>query len=151
MEPLPTELFCLLAETKAKGTWKSMSRLPQSQALCRELLRRQHLPAAPCSCPSTSTAPGTTVPPMLSHSPEHPIRCPTQSPLSFLSSLLLPPCGFFSPRSCFQGERGQRCWNERFSCVPSPSSGPNSFFMAPCSDKSRCFSLVSVSHAISQS
>lgn len=86
----------------------------------------------------------------LSHSPEHPIRCPTQSPLSFLSSLLLPPCGFF-PCSCFQGERGQHCRNERFSCVPSPSSGPNSFFMAPCSDKSRCFSLVSVRHAISQS
>lgn len=31
----------------------------------------------------------------LSHSSEHPPRCPTQSPLSFLSSLLLPPCGFF--------------------------------------------------------
>lgn len=69
---------------------------------------------------------------------------------SFLSSLFLPPRDFF-PRCRLQGERGRRRQNERFSCVPSPSSGPNSFFMAPRSDKSRRFSLVSVRRAISQS
>lgn len=32
---------------------------------------------------------------VLSHSPGHPVRCPTQSPLSFLSLLRLLPCDFF--------------------------------------------------------
>lgn len=66
-----------------------------------------------------------------------------------LSSFLFLPTIF--PRCCLQGERGQCRQNEGFSCMPSPSSGPNSFFMAPRSDKSRCFSLVSVRRAISQS
>lgn len=102
------------------------------------------------SCPSTTTAPGTTLPPMVSSTAQS-IQSGAQHKVLSPSFPYPPSSLWFFPRSCFQGERGQRCWDERFSCMPSPSSGPNSFFMAPCSDKSRCFSLVSVRHAISQS
>lgn len=150
--PFPRSFSVSLQECVQKAREKQISRLPRSRALSGELPMRWQL-RAPARAPTPLSG-------HLSHSSSRAFSCnlepdPNKPPnkkssLSFLSLHFLPPCDFF-PCCCLQGERGQRHQNERFSCAASPSSGPNSFFMAPCSDKSHCFSPVSVRRAISQS
>lgn len=126
--PLPTWLFHLLAGTHARGTQNPNIEAPVE-------------PKPLWKVTDKTASPGGSV---------VPDQTPMTTPLSF-HPLFFPPPPSFCPCCCSQGERGRRHRNERFSGVPSPGASPNSFFMAPCSDKSHCFSLVSVRRAISQS